>query len=218
MAFDLVQYFIEQSKNQKPLILPDLSNTQRNEHLQQLNVLTLASIIHHWESDPNQAYLDITSLSPDAHNSIVGTILSSKYNESSLNQSSLKNALYSILALQTNELKQLHDISLMNQNGLAELLLGQIEHLSGQADDWVWLTSNQKILLGSKPIHEEHVSLETSIQEFNQMVQQTHQHEDIQTESTVATNTAPTWALILEPIVAIAILSVLWCAVSQLFK
>ncbi|MGA5989420.1 hypothetical protein ACPB4A_27575, partial [Escherichia coli] len=62
-------------------------------------------------------------------------------------------------------------------SGLKELLLGQIEHLSGQADDWVWATSELTELIGSKPIEQEELSLEETMQEFNQMVNQQNTQE-----------------------------------------
>jgi hypothetical protein len=37
---------------------------------------------------------------------------------------------------------------------MSELLLGQIEHLSGQAEDWVWSTQLNE-LIGSKPVEQE---------------------------------------------------------------
>lgn len=68
---------------------------------------------------------------------------------------------------------------------------------------------------GSKPIPQEELSLEASMKEFNQMVQQ-HTHDDHQNIEPVEA-IVPTWSKVLEPIVAIAILAILWCSVTQLF-
>jgi hypothetical protein len=51
----------------------------------------------------------------------------------------------------------------------------KIEHLSGQADDWVWTTNNLLELKGSKPMPQEELSLEATMKEFNQMVSQNNQ-------------------------------------------
>ena len=53
------------------------------------------------------------------------------------------------------------------------------------------------------------------MKEFNQMVQQ-HTHDDHQNIEPVEA-IVPTWSKVLEPIVAISILAILWCSVTQLF-
>lgn len=127
----------------------------------------------------------------------------------------LEQNISEVLALQLTELKQLDQTGNFGNKGLGELLLGQIEHLSGQADDWVWSTNDLIELKGSKPIPQEELSLEASMKEFNQMVQQ-HTHDDHQNIEP-AEAIVPTWSKVLEPIVAIAILAILWCSVTQLF-
>ena len=52
------------------------------------------------------------------------------------------------------------------------------------------------------------------MKEFNQMVSQNHQHQDVEDVVLVET---PTWAKIVEPIIAIAILWVLIAAVMRVF-
>ena len=135
-------------------------------------------------------------------------------NQSALDRTQLEQSTSEIFHLQLTELKQLHDTGNHNINSIQELLTGQIEHLSGQADDWVWTTNNLTELKGSKPIEQEELSLEASMKEFNQMVSQNHQPQDIAEVTVVST---PNWARIIEPVVAIVILWVLVAAVMRVF-
>jgi len=121
---------------------------------------------------------------------------------------------YKKLIFQLIELKQLHDTGNHNLNSIQELLYGQIEHLSGQADDWVWTTNNLLELKGSKPMPQEELSLEATMKEFNQMVSQNNQSLEHDVEDVVVVN-APTWAKIAEPVVAIVIL---WVLLDQVMK
>jgi len=141
-------------------------------------------------------------------------LATSPENQSTLDRAQLEQSTSEIFHLQLIELKQLHDTGNHSIHSIQELLTGQIEHLSGQADDWVWTTNKLTELKGSKPIVQEELSLEASMKEFNQMVSQNQQHQDI--EEVIVINT-PTWAKIVEPIVAIAILWVLIAAVMRVF-
>lgn len=141
-------------------------------------------------------------------------LATSPENQSTLDRAQLEHSTSEIFHLQLIELKQLHDTGNHNIHSIQELLTGQIEHLSGQADDWVWTTNKLTELKGSKPIVQEELSLEASMKEFNQMVSQNQQHQDV--EEVIVINT-PTWAKIVEPIVAIVILWVLIAAVMRVF-
>jgi len=144
-------------------------------------------------------------------------------NQSTLPKPELEQLTSEIFHYQLTELKQLHDTGNHNQTSIQELLKGQIEHLSGQADDWVWTTNNLTELKGSKPIHEEELSLEASMKEFNQMVNQQniqespHQEPVQALQSTTESNPlVPGWARVLEPIVALVILWILFSAYHNL--
>ncbi|MFW2125091.1 hypothetical protein ACG94O_19575, partial [Acinetobacter ursingii] len=98
-----------------------------------------------------------------------------------------------------------------------ELLLGQIEHLSGQADDWVWSSAQLNELIGSKPVEQTDISLEATMQEFNQMVNQAQpHHNDITEENETNMIDSPKWAYIVSPFVALVILLFMYCSYSQL--
>ena len=77
-----------------------------------------------------------------------------------LDKKQLEQTISEILLLQLTELKQLDQTGNLGKIGLNELFTGQIEHLSGQADDWVWSTNQLTELLGSKPKIQEDISLD----------------------------------------------------------
>lgn len=168
-----------------------------------------------WREDNQKLYQEIDHQDELYIQEIARRLTTSQHNQSTLSKTELEQNISEVLALQLTELKQLDQTGNFGNKGLGELLLGQIEHLSGQADDWVWSTNDLIELKGSKPIPQEELSLEASMKEFNLMVQQ-HTHDDHQNIEPVEA-IVPTWSKVLEPIVAISILAILWCSVTQLF-
>lgn len=215
MAFDLVQYFAAQIKLQKPSLLKQYNAVDRDQYIQEINALSLGKLVSLWREDNQKLYQEIDHQDELYIQEIARRLTTSPHNQSPLSKTELEQNISEVLALQLTELKQLDQTGNFGNKGLAELLLGQIEHLSGQADDWVWSTNDLIELKGSKPIPQEELSLEASMKEFNQMVQQ-HTHDDHQNIEPVEA-IVPTWSKVLEPIVAIAILAILWCSVTQLF-
>ena len=214
MAFDLVQYFVEQIETQKPELLKDHTKEERRKYITEINALTLGKLITEWRNNPQKIYNEINHPDELYILEVVRHLATHSENQSTLDRNQLEQSTSEIFHLQLTELKQLHDTGNHNLNSIQELLTGQIEHLSGQANDWVWTTNNLTELKGSKPIVQEELSLEASMKEFNQMVSQNQQHQDI--EEVIVVDT-PTWAKIVEPIVAIAILWVLIAAVMRVF-
>ena len=220
MAFDLVQYFAEQINNQKPQLLGQYSREERKAYLSEINALVLGKLITLWRSDDKKVYQEISSPDELFIQEVARHLTTSSKNQSTLPKNELEPTVTEILRLQLAELKQLNDIGNLEIRGLRELLLGQIEHLSGQASDWVWLTNDLLELKGSKPTVQEEISLDATMKEFNQMVSQQHTHtNEDQYHATAAVNTAiPVWSKIFEPIVAIIILWVLYSAATQMFN
>ena len=215
MAFDLVQYFAEQLETQKPELLPHLSKEDKRSHIAEINALTLGELISQWRLNDKKVYQEITSPDDLYVQEVARHLTTSKENASSLPRAELEELTAAIFKRQLTELKQLHDTGNHTLQSIRELLLGQIEHLSGQADNWVWSTNNLTELIGSKPIPQDDISLETSMKEFNQMVSQQHtqdNHEQIETVTNI-----PTWSKIVEPIVALAVLWVLASAACNIF-
>ncbi|NNH77772.1 hypothetical protein HLH17_08890 [Acinetobacter sp. ANC 5380] len=220
MAFDLVQYFAEQINNQKPQLLEQHSREDRKEHLLEINALVLGKLITLWRSNDKKVYQEISSPEELFIQEVARHLTTSSKNQSTLAKNELEPAVTEILRLQLAELKQLNDIGNLEVQGLRELLLGQIEHLSGQAPDWVWSTNDLLELKGSKPIVQEEISLDSTMKEFNQMVSQQHTdaNEDQHNTAAVVNTTVPGWSKILEPVVAVIILWVLYCAATQMFN
>ncbi|ANF82445.1 hypothetical protein A3K93_09705 [Acinetobacter sp. NCu2D-2] len=214
MAFDLVQYFVEQVESQKPELLAQYTRQERRRLSAEINALSLGKLISEWRLNSNKVYHEIIHPDDLYVEEIARHLSTSKNNKSELSHAVLEQSIFQTLQLQLLELKQLHDTGGHNLHSIQELLLGQIEHLSGQADDWVWLTNDLIELVGSKPIIEETLSLDESLKEFNQMVSQNHT-TDVDTVNTTAS--VPTWSKVVEPIVSIVILWILYGALSNIF-
>lgn len=212
MAFDLVQYFAEQIKSQKPQLLSQYSAEERCHYLNEINTLSLGRLISLWRKDEDKIYQEIHSQDPLYIQEISRHLTTSKLNQSELAKPELEQATSEMLSFQISELKQLDETGNYKQRGMRELLLGQIEHLSGQAKDWVWSTNELNELIGSQPIIEDEISLDQTMKEFNQMVShvQNDSHEVV--EPVVAQ--VPTWSKIVEPAVAIFVLAILYCALQ----
>jgi len=218
MAFDLVQYFAEQIKIQKPQLLSQLQAVERTAHIEEINALTLGKIISLWRKDDDALYQEILSQDHLYSQEIARHLTISPQNKSDLEQTMLESATTEILELQFAELKQLDTAGSLGKRGLRELVIGQIEHLSGQAKDWVWSTNELTELIGSQPTVQEEISLDETMKEFNQMVnvQTTDTHAD-HPEVTVVQTVQPTWAKVAEPVVALVVLYILFEAVSKVF-
>ncbi|WP_180058905.1 MULTISPECIES: hypothetical protein [unclassified Acinetobacter] len=215
MAFDLVQYFAEQIESQKPMLLSHLDREEKRSHIRQINALTLGELINQLRSNGEKVYQEISNPDELYIQEVSRHLTTNPSNASTLSRTELEQLTTEVFHLQLLELKQLHDTGSHSLQSIRELLNGQIEHLSGQADDWVWSTNNLTELLGSKPNLQEDISLEASMKEFNQMVhQQNAQHDD---NNVAVEATVPTWSKIVEPVVAIAILWILYSAATNMF-
>ena len=217
MAFDLVQYFAEQIKIQKPQLLNQYPVNEKNKLIDEVNVLTLGKLISLWRQDDSKIYNEIKTADPLYIQEVARHLTTSKHNQSVLKNTELEQSISEILTLQLTELNQLDDTGGFGQNGLKELILGQVEHLSGQAEDWVWSTNHLTELIGSKPVEQEELSLDTTMKEFNQMVHQAQpSHEDLHIEEQTIETSVPTWSKIIAPVVALEILGYLYCIYTQL--
>ena len=212
MAFDLVQYFAEQIKIQKPQLFSKFSAQEKQAYIEEVNVLTLGQLISLWIQDHSKVYKEIYSSDPLYIQGVARHLTTSAHNKSSLKPAELEASISEILTLQLTELKQLDETGSFGQTGLTELLTGQIEHLSGQAEDWVWSTNQLTELLGSKPVEQHEISLDATLQEFSQLVHHTPKQDEIVVEQ----EPVPNWAYIVAPLVALYILVFLYCAYSQL--
>ena len=216
MAFDLVQYFSEQIKLQKPQLFDQYSSKERLYFIDEVNMLALGQLVSLWKKDNKKLYQEIKTSDPLYIQGIARHLTTSAYNQSALSASELESSISEILTLQFAELNQLDQTGSFGQTGLSELLLGQLEHLSGKAEDWVWSTNQLTELKGSKPVEQQDISLEATMQEFNQMVHQAqpsiHHTEEIEVEQP----NIPVWSYLLSPLIALVILLFMYCSYSQL--
>ena len=219
MAFDLVQYFAEQVRIQKPELLSKLTLDQRKTNIQEINALTFGKLITLWRKDEDALYKEILSQDRLYVQEISRHLTTSTQNESSLDKATLEHATTEILELQFTELKQLDTAGSLGKRGLRELIIGQVEHLSGKAKDWVWSTNELTDLIGSQPVPQEDISLDETMKEFNQMVnvQKSDAHNDHH-EVILEETPNPTWAKVAEPVVAIVVLYILFEAVTKVFS
>jgi len=213
MAFDLVQYFNDQIRIQKPQLLNCYPKQKQDLTIQELNCLILGKLISCLREDEEKFYYEIHQLDDLYIQEIARHLTTSHSNQSKLNKSELEISLFDILKLQFLELKQLDETASLGKFGIKELLLGQVEYLSGKAEDWVWTTNNLLELKGTKPILTEDISLENTLKEFNQMATQNQTHAS---EEVIEVK-EPSWAKIVEPLVALAILWILVNALCTVF-
>lgn len=223
MAFDLVQYFAEQIQIQKPQLFNQFPAEQKKKYICEINALALAKLISLWRKDAAALYQEIRSPDQLYIQEVARHLTTSPKNQTALSQAEFEQATTEVLSVQLSEIKQLDDTGNFGISGLKELLLGQVEHLSGQADDWVWTTSELNELVGSKPVEQEEISLEETMKEFNQMVNQQHAQDSIpqslQTASPEELATpavVPSWSRMLEPLIALIVLWVLFSAYQHL--
>lgn len=215
MAFDLVQYFAEQIKIQKPQLLRHYPSEERCEHLNEINTLSLGKLISLWRQDEDKIYQEIHSQDQLYIQDLARHLTTSKHNQSTLTKAELEATTSEILTLQINELKQLDVTGQYKAHGMRELLLGQIEHLSGNAKDWVWSTNELTELIGSQPVEQEELSLDQTMKEFNHMVN--NQHADTHEVAEPVALPVPTWSKLVEPAVAVFFLALLYCALQTVF-
>ncbi|MDQ9022866.1 hypothetical protein RFI02_17305 [Acinetobacter sichuanensis] len=218
MAFDLVQYFAEQIKIQKPQLLNQYSPDERRTYLLEINALNLGKLVSLWKQNENVVYQEIQRLDHLYVQEVARHLTTSPHNRSRLNKTELEQVIIELLEFQLKEIKQLDETGSFGQRGLRELILGQVEHLAGHADDWVWLTNDLKELKGSKTIEQEQISLDETMKEFNLMVNMQKEHtqaKPLALEPTAQLN--PTWAKIFEPIVALVVLWILFEALQKVF-
>lgn len=220
MAFDLVHYFSEQSMLQKPELLSTYPLNLRQEYIFDLNALILGNLIQLWRKDNNRLYKEIHTIDTLYIQEVSRHLTTSPQNQSPLDKKQLEQTISEILLLQLTELKQLDQTGNLGKTGLNELFTGQIEHLSGQADDWVWSTNQLIELIGSKPKIQEDISLDETMKEFNQMVHTAHHDTDshiIDSHSLEPIQeVVPTWSKIVAPLVALAILVFLYIQYGHL--
>ena len=97
MAFDLVQYFSEQIKIQKPQLFNQYSAKEKLLFIDEVNSLVLGQLISLWKQDKNKLYQDIKVSDPLYIQGIARHLTTSAHNQSTLSPSELVSTISEIL-------------------------------------------------------------------------------------------------------------------------
>ncbi len=111
MAFDLVQYFSEQIKIQKPELLNKFPHEERNQYLAEANTLALGKLITLIRKDGAKLYHEIQTQDHLYIQELARHLTTSPHNVSQLAKADLEHSLTEMLSLQFAELKQLDDVA-----------------------------------------------------------------------------------------------------------
>ncbi|MGL5157705.1 MAG: hypothetical protein ACRC79_02540, partial [Acinetobacter junii] len=99
MAFDLVQYFAEQIKIQKPQLLNQYSVKEKAVFIQEINALALARLISLWKQNAKKLYQEIQTADPLYIQEIARHLTTSQHNQSALAPNDLETSISEILVL-----------------------------------------------------------------------------------------------------------------------
>ena len=97
MAFDLVQYFSEQIKLQKPQLFDQYSSKERLYFIDEVNMLALGQLVSLWKKDNQKLYQEIKTSDPLYIQGIARHLTTSAYNQSALSASELESSISEIL-------------------------------------------------------------------------------------------------------------------------
>ncbi|MEB3754654.1 hypothetical protein [Acinetobacter sp. MD2(2019)] len=215
MVFDLFQYFNDQVKLKKNQLLPHHNTQQAEQLISDTNALVLGKLIYDWQTNATQTQHNIEQQNPSYIESIHQQLSPSIHHQPALNPTEFNTLLQHTIQLQLEEIKQLGDIGHFGKYGLSHVLTSQIDYLFGQADDWVWQSNQLSTLIGSKKaIEEQENTLNETDQDTETMSHAHHDQDQHLAEPTLAKT--PTWAKIVEPVVALAVLAYLYCVYTQL--
>ena len=106
MAFDLVQYFVEQIETQKPELLKDHTKEERRKYITEINALTLGKLITEWRNNPQKIYNEINHPDELYILEVVRHLATHSENQSALDRTQLEQSTSEIFHLQLTELKQ----------------------------------------------------------------------------------------------------------------
>ena len=118
MAFDLVEYFVEQIETQKPTLLDHFSRTERRELIRELNALSLGKLITQWRQNAKEVYQEIQNPDDLYVQEIARHLTTSSENQSQLDKVKQIQTISEIFKLQLLELKQLDETAHLNRQFL----------------------------------------------------------------------------------------------------
>ena len=228
MAFSLLNH-IKQSKSKEiSSLLPALDAVKKSHVI----AFSLAHLVYLNRKDPAQNYQAIRDQNLDFFWQDVDTaqLTAQAEQASGIAIDDLRAFTNQIIAYIYADIIEIDDAASLEQDGVSELIEGQLEHLSAEAPDWLWAAARLDELQGQVAETEQPIDLETSIASLSKMIHQaattTHTDDPIDHEidgddhsSPHASHhielppqrDAPAFFKVLEPLVAFLILISLLC-------
>ena len=99
MAFDLVQYFVEQINTQRPELLSQFSKEEKRHYISEINALTLGELITQWRANDKKAYQEITQPDELFIQEVARHLTTSKENKSTLSHTELESTTVVLAAV-----------------------------------------------------------------------------------------------------------------------
>lgn len=217
MAFSLLSHIKQNNRAAISAVLPSLSPEQKSE----LIAFSLAHLVYLNRKNATATYQHIKASQPDffwqeINASAFDSYVTQTYAGSS--SADIQAFINQILAYVLQDINDIDDTASLAQDGVSELIEGQLEHLAGEAADPLWSIAQLPELQGQVEQQETPVDLQTSIASLSKMIHEAttqHQHDDEHGHHAVIElppqREASTLFKVLEPLVALAILLCLWC-------
>lgn len=170
MAFSLLDHVQQNKQVQLNLLLAEIAPEKRKELL----AFILGRLVKLDRQLPEQTYQAIQAIDPIFFwtNLDQQLTLCATSQQMMLTENSIQQALEKLFVLTISEIKQLDEAANLEQEGVSELLQGQVEHLQGQAPDWLWDLIQLDELKGQTTEAEAPVDLNKSIADLSSMIQE----------------------------------------------
>ena len=222
MAFDFVSYIGQQVEQQQPKLLASQPKVERKQFVLHLLALQVAELISAQKKHANEVYAQIQN--QDVEPLASRTISHIQNEEKAAHyftpiQSELQSANHDIAQIFLQELQHLDQTASLGQDGIAELIDGQLHCLQVYSDDWFWDSVGQPEHKRAEDIEaEQAVDSQQVMKEFSQMISQNaqhnahptdydHAHQNAnQTVELAPTTQASKVYLFLNPLIALAII------------
>lgn len=225
MAFSLLSHIKQNNKSAIAAVLTPQSPEQKSE----LIAFVLAHLVYLNRQDAAATYQHIKSSQPDFFWQGIDTGAFAAYSTQAYAGSSLDDIqafIAKIMGYLLQDINDIDDTASLAQDGVSELIEGQLEHLAGEAADPLWAIAQLPELQGQVEQHDAPVDLQTSIASLSKMIhdaatqnQHDSHHDDQHHDSHGHHATielppqreASTFFKVLEPLVALAILLSVLC-------
>lgn len=229
MAFSLLSHIRQNNSAALKAALP----AQSPEHKSQLVAFVLAHLVVLNRQDSAATYQHIKTSQPDFFWQGIDGNAFAAYSAQAFASSSpadIQGFITQILGYLLQDINDIDDTASLAQDGVSELIEGQVEHLAGEAADPLWDIAGLPELRGQVEQQDTAVDLQTSIASLSKMIHDaaTHtqhdshhddQHDDNHghhsTFELPPQREVSTFFKVLEPLVALAILVSVACWFSH---